>query len=75
MHNMIFLIFTMGIMAVITVSGIYSFVDAHIFSWIPSSWIVHAQMATTILIGLSIIGYASRYIYLACKRMDKPSRS
>ena len=75
MHSMKFLIFTMGILAVITVSGIYSFVDAHMFSWIPSSWIVHAQMVTTILIGLSIIGYASRYIYYACKRTDKPSCS
>jgi len=72
MHNMKILIMTMGILAVITVSGFSSFVDAHVFAWIPSSWIVHAQMVATMIIGLTIIGYATLYIYYACKRTDKP---
>ena len=73
MHNMKNLIMVMVFVALIKFSGIYSFVDAHVFAWIPSSWLVQAQMAVTILIGLSIIGYATKFFYLACKRTDKPS--
>ena len=73
MHGMKILIMTMGILAVMTFSGISSFVDAHVFAWIPSSWIVQAQIAVTMLIGLSIIAYATLYIYYASKRTDKPT--
>ena len=72
MHCMKSLALTMGILAVITVSGFSSFVDAHVFAWIPSSWVVHAQMVATMIIGLTIIGYATLYIYYACKCTDKP---
>ena len=83
MHSMKILIMTMGILAVITFSGIISLEDTHMFYAIlsledahrfygvVSSWNVHAQKAVTILIGLSIIAYATLYIYYACKRTDK----
>jgi hypothetical protein len=71
MHSMKTLALSMAILAMITFSGIYSFVDAHVFSWIPSFWIVLAQEAVAILIGLSIIAYAILYIYYAFKHTDK----
>jgi len=73
MHGMKTLVMTMGILAVMTFSGIFSFVEAHVFAWIPSPWIVQAQIAVTMLIGLSIIAYATLYIYYAFKRTDKPT--
>ena len=68
-----FLIFTVAFLVLIKFSGIFSFVDAHVFAWIPSFWIAQVQKAATILIGLSIIAYATLYFYCACKRTDKPS--
>jgi hypothetical protein len=71
MHSMKILTISMAILALITYSGIYSFVDAHVFSWIPSFWFVVTQKAVAILIGLSIIAYATLYVYYAFKHTDK----
>ena len=79
------LIMTMGILTVITFSGIISLEDTHMFYGILSLedahrfygvlslWNIHAQKAVTISIGLSIIAYATLYIYYACKHTDKPT--
>ena len=79
------LIITMGILAMIIFSGIlslenthmfYAFLsleDAHRFYGLLSLWNVHVQKIVTVFIGLSIIGYATLYIFYACKRTDKPT--
>ncbi len=73
MHSMKILILGMGLLALITLLGIPSLVDTHLFSGITSSWNADLQKAATILIGLSIFAYATVYIYYACKHRDKPS--
>ena len=73
MHSMRILTMSMAILALITFSGINSFLDAHVFAWIPSFWIVLTQKTVAILIGVSIIAYATLYIYCAFKHTDKPT--
>ena len=73
MHSMRILTMSMAILALITFSGINSFLDAHVFAWIPSFWIVLTQKTVAILIGLSIIAYAILYIYYTCRGTDKPT--
>ena len=73
MLSMKILIMSMGILALISFFGIPSLVDAHLFSGMTSIWNAHLQKAVTILIGLSIIAYATVYIFYACKHRDKPT--
>jgi hypothetical protein len=73
MHNMKTIIMIMAISVLIMFSGIYSFVDAHVFSWIPSLWITRAQSAVTIIGLLSVIAYATLYVYYVFKHRDKTS--
>ena len=63
-----YLVITVAILVFIKLSGIYSFFEAHVFAWIPSTWIVYAQTTITIGAVLLIIAYATRYIYYACHR-------
>ena len=73
MHSMKILIITMGILVMIIFSGILSLEDAHRVYGLLSLWNVHVQKIVTVFIGLSIIGYATLYIFYACKRTDKPT--
>jgi len=87
MHNMKTLTIIMVFMAVIKFSGIFSLEgthmfygllsleDAHTFYGIISLVDAHVLTAAISLFGLLIIGYATKYIYYACKRTDKPSCS
>jgi hypothetical protein len=67
------LFFSLGILALITYAGIPSLVDDNLVSGITALWNVHMQKAVIILIGLSIVAYATVYIYYACRHRDKPS--
>ena len=62
-----YLIVAVAFLVLITFSGIYSYLEAHVFAWIPSTWIVYAQTTITIVAVLSIIAYATLYIYYACQ--------
>ncbi len=67
------LIMSMGILALIAIFGIPSLVDDYMLSWLASLWDARMQKAVTILIGLSIIAYASVYIIYAYRHRDKPA--
>jgi len=71
MHIMKTLIISMAILALIMFSGTYSFLDAHVFAWIPSEWIEFTQTTVVLLGMLSIIAYATLYVYYAFKHTDK----
>jgi hypothetical protein len=71
MHHMRILIVSMAIVVLVMFSGAYSFLDAHVFAWIPSGWIEFTQ-TTVVLIGmLSIVAYATLYVFFAIKHTDK----
>jgi hypothetical protein len=65
------LIMSIAIVALVVFSGDYSFLDAHVFAWIPSDWIEFTQTTVVLLGILSVIAYATLYIYYACKHADK----
>ena len=71
MHNMKTLIMSVAILALVMFSGVYSFLDAHLFAWIPSRWIEFTQSTVVLLGMLSVIAYAVVYVYYACKHTDK----
>jgi len=70
-HNMKTLIMSMAILALVAFSGAYSFLDAHVFAWIPSEWIEFTQTTVVLLGMLSVIAYAALYVYYTCKHTDK----
>ena len=65
------LIMIVAILVLVTVSGIYSFLDTHVFAWIPSLWINYTQTTVTILAVLAIVAYAILYAYYTFKHADK----
>lgn len=73
LQNMKILIITTAILSLLIFSGTYSLLDAHVFAWIPSEWIVLAQTTAAILSVLSILVYATLYIYYALKHSEKPT--
>jgi len=70
-HGMKILIMTGAILVLVVFSGIYSFLDAHVFAWIPSSWVNYTQTTVAIIAVLAIIAYAILYAYYAFKHADK----
>lgn len=55
----------------ITVSGLYSFIDTHVFAWIPSAWIARMQSSVVVIAVVSIIAYAALYIFYTYRQTDK----
>jgi hypothetical protein len=76
MHIMKILIMSVAILALVMFSVFYSYPDAHLFAWIPSAWIpsewIEFTQTTVVFLSiLSVIAYATIYIYYACKYTDK----
>jgi hypothetical protein len=71
MRSMKTLVMSMAILALVVLSGVYSFLDALLFAWIPSKWIEFTQTTVVLLCMLSVIAYATLYVYYTFKHTDK----